>query len=159
MKKLIFILLISFGVQSQTLTVSGTTYEITGSELLTILNSYNEGYNARLQYPFNAPVQVQILNDHPRWRHSIVYNDPNQQYIQTGGHHNQTFKYAGSRRDEFKNAYIILASSIEEAQNLNGFVSLVTQVTHVGNAYGRIYLLNPIPTTLPDNWKLYMINY
>ena len=66
MKKLIFILLISFGVNGQTLTVSGTTYEITGNELLTIANSYFRGAQSTNQ--FNEQAVIDAI-----W-HEVNYN-------------------------------------------------------------------------------------
>ena len=46
MRNLILLLLFAQFTFGQTLTVSGTSYEITGSELLTITNSWTEGFNA-----------------------------------------------------------------------------------------------------------------
>ena len=67
MKKLIVLLLFSWGISvaqtNPTLTVSGTTYQLTGTEILTIANSYASGYREGVtfgRYSCNQDTYVQI---------------------------------------------------------------------------------------------------
>ena len=55
MKKLLLLALFAQFSFGQTLTTSGTTYKLTGSEILTITNSWVEGYNAGLNSRSSSP--------------------------------------------------------------------------------------------------------
>ena len=156
MKKLIFILLISFGVQSQTLTVSGTTYEITASELLNNLNSYNEGRNSR--FPFTAPVNVTLLANAENLRNNSSENQLNIHRASAGG--DLRYRFQPNERH-----YIIIATSEENARNLNGFVSIVVGATYTCcGDHNQVYLADDIsseyvwPGEFYQTWRLYQIN-
>ena len=65
MKKLLLLALFAQFSFGQTLTTSGTTYELTGSEILTITNSWTEGFDAgSANNPFINPPAYTYYQDH-----------------------------------------------------------------------------------------------
>ena len=166
MKKLalIFVVLVSGWVSAQvTLTVSGTTYSVTGTETLNILNAYHQGrHSATLErYPFSAPVQVsELANSSSAYYYTDATTGQSRIATRRRTFLDRSFGYTSSGRQTTPRVYIIIADSDENARNLNGFISIVT------NAYGCcigsqdvIHVGDNIIEPLPENWKLYRINY
>ena len=164
MKNLIILLLICGFANAQiTLTVSGTTYEITGSEMLTIANDWAEGYKAAEmdRYPFTAPVQVsEVLNSSSAYYYTDAQTGQSRIATRRRTFLDSAFGYSSATERTTPRVYIIIADSDENARNLNGFISVVT------NAYDCcigsqdvIHIGNDLPESLPENWKLYTINY